>query len=50
MDILPDFDYRDYNTSIYGETETEPSESKKEWYYPVVWLAILVVVIMAAMK
>ena len=48
MDLLPD--YTDYNASVYGETETEPSESKKEWYYPLVWMAILVVVIMAWAK
>ncbi len=45
MDLLPD--YTDYNASVYGERETEPSESKKEWWYPLVWLAMLVVIIMA---
>ncbi len=50
MSLLPDFDYTDYNVVTYEETETKPSELKKEWYYPLVWLAMLIIIIMAWIK
>ena len=51
MDLLPDFDYTDYNASVYGdESEAKIEDSKNPWYYPVVWFGMLIIIIMAWAK
>ena len=51
MDLLPDFDYTDYNASVYGDgSKPKNTQTKSEWYYPIVWFGILIIVLMACGK
>ncbi len=51
MDLLPDFDYTDHNVIVYGEDGKPTStEQEKKWWFPLVWLSMLVIVILAWAK